>query len=75
MNGLFSRNSYFTFLGQSLPTPSAYRNFIWEGSGANYVLPYFTLFDRDIKHNEGNCIQLDEYVAGGFTLFKFSLGE
>lgn len=66
---------FMIFLGHSRPSPNGYRDLVWEGSGSNFVLPYFTLFERDIFHNEGTCINMDEYVSNGFTLFKFSLGR
>ena len=83
--------------GHSRPSPNGYRDIIWDGNGSNYVLPYFTLFDRqnllllplhltsastllhffllsrDMKHNEGTSIDLDEYRTS-FCLYRFTLG-
>ena len=50
-----------------------YRNFIWEGTGNNIVLPFFSLYGRDIKVNEGFGVDLDEFIAS-FAIYRFTLG-
>ena len=60
--------------GQIYPSPNGFQNIMWEGDTVNFLKPYFSLFEYDVKINEGCLIQPNQEYYNNYCMYRFFFG-